>query len=98
MRIDRQRSTPKYAQDSYAGWWFHRGVQAMRRGAYRHAASCFTDALNFNSPSAYRRSLKMRTRAEALAAALPTLNPTATKQQHASAAARIVADMTGGAA
>jgi hypothetical protein len=29
----------------------------------------------------------------ALAQALPTLNPTATPQQHASAAARIVADM-----
>jgi len=33
-----------------------------------------------------------------LAQALPTLNPTATEQQHASAAARIVADMNGGAA
>lgn len=33
-----------------------------------------------------------------LAAALPALNPTATEQQHANAAARIVADMIGGAA
>lgn len=33
----------------------------------------------------------------ALAQALPALNPTATEQQHATAAARIVADMEGGA-
>lgn len=101
MRIDGQRSTPKYARETYAGWWFHCGIRRLRRGEYLDARVCFADAFTFTTPTARRRARRLwehAGRMHTLAAALPTINPTATEQQHATAAARIVADMNGGAA
>lgn len=103
MRLDRQRSTPPdviedgswpagsvpsaYGLNSriLRGWVYHwHSPQASRNwpgGWVRSRRAEFRDYLSH------------KLRASRLAQALPTINPTATEQQHASAAARMLADM-----
>ena len=93
MRINGQRSTKEIRAEL-------RELRAQMKSMGIRRSSFMNGG---HSPASYSMNarafaLESELAATQLAAALPTLNPTASPEQHANAAARIVADMIGGAA